>query len=77
MIVNLFTIYRNFLRWLMRHQLVLVLVPVAVLLTIGTIGYSLLEGWSLLDALYATTAAHRREDRTLALQPTPAPPRCT
>jgi voltage-gated potassium channel len=38
----------------MRHQLVLVLVPVAVLLTIGTIGYSLLEGWSLLDALYAT-----------------------
>lgn len=54
MIVNLFTIYRHFLRWLMRHQLVLVLVPVTILLLIGTFGYSLLEGWSLLDALYAT-----------------------
>lgn len=54
MIIYLITIYRNFLRQLMRNQLVLVLIPVIVLLLIGTFGYSILEGWSLLDALYAT-----------------------
>ena len=54
MIMHLITIYRNFLRQLMRHQLSLVLIPITVLLLIGTFGYATLEGWSLLDALYAT-----------------------
>jgi voltage-gated potassium channel len=54
MIMHLITIYRNFLRQLMRHQLSLVLIPITVLLIIGTFGYAILEGWSLLDALYAT-----------------------
>jgi len=54
MIMHLITIYRNFLRQLLRHQLSLVLIPITVLLIIGTFGYATLEGWSLLDALYAT-----------------------
>lgn len=54
MIMHLITIYRNFLRQLLRHQLSLVLIPITVLLLIGTFGYATLEGWSLLDALYAT-----------------------
>ena len=54
MLVNLITIYRNFLRQLLRNQLGLVLIPITILLLIGTFGYAFLEGWSLLDALYAT-----------------------
>ena len=52
--MNLITIYRNFLRQLLRNQLGLVLIPITILLLIGTFGYAFLEGWSLLDALYAT-----------------------
>ena len=54
MIINLITLFRNFFHQLMRNQTVLVLVPITVLLLVGTGGYALLEGWSLLDALYAT-----------------------
>jgi voltage-gated potassium channel len=54
MIINLITIFRKFFHQLMHNQLVLVLIPITVLLLIGTFGYAFLEGWSLLDALYAT-----------------------
>ena len=54
MITNLITIYRKFIHRLLHHQLGLVLFPITVLLIIGTAGYAFLEGWSLLDALYAT-----------------------
>ena len=54
MIINLLTLFRNFLHRLTHNQLSLVLIPITVLLLIGTFGYASLEGWSLLDALYAT-----------------------
>ena len=54
MIINLITIVKNFLHRLVRNQLSLVLIPITLLLLIGTFGYAALEGWSLLDALYAT-----------------------
>ncbi|KAA3657952.1 MAG: hypothetical protein DWQ04_26610 [Chloroflexi bacterium] len=54
MIINLITIYKNFYRRLLRNQLGIVLIPITILLLIGTFGYAYLEGWSLLDALYAT-----------------------
>jgi voltage-gated potassium channel len=37
-----------------RSSLGLALVPIVVLIGIGTVAYALLEGWSLADALYAT-----------------------
>lgn len=54
MITTLITVYRKFMRQLMQHQLALVLIPITLLLLIGTFGYAYLEGWTLLDALYAT-----------------------
>ncbi|MDJ0756153.1 MAG: potassium channel protein [Ardenticatenaceae bacterium] len=54
MFVNLITIYRRFFYRLARTQLGLVLVPIVLLIVIGTIGYAMLEGWSLFEALYVT-----------------------
>ena len=54
MIINLITLYRNFFRQLARNQFGVVLIPITLLLLIGTFGYAYLEGWTLLDAFYAT-----------------------
>ena len=54
MLINLITIWRKFFHQLLRNQLSLILIPITILLLIGTFGYAILEGWSLLDALYAT-----------------------
>ena len=54
MIINLITLFRRFFHRLTTNQLSLVLIPIIILLLIGTVGYATLEGWSVLDALYAT-----------------------
>lgn len=41
-------------RRLTRSSLGLSLVPIVVLIGVGTVGYAVLEGWTLPDALYAT-----------------------
>ena len=37
-----------------RSSVALSLVPIAVMIGVGTVAYAFLEGWSLPDALYAT-----------------------
>jgi hypothetical protein len=49
--INLITIYRNFYRRLLRNPLGLALIPITILLLIGTFGYAFLEGWTLLVVL--------------------------
>ena len=41
-------------KYLTRSSLGLALVPIALMIGIGTVAYAILEGWSLPDALYAT-----------------------
>lgn len=41
-------------RRILQSGLGFALIPIVLLVMIGTVGYSTLEGWSLLDALYAT-----------------------
>lgn len=54
MITNLIFLTKSLLKRLQQSPLGLVLLPSLLLIIIGTLGYALLEGWSLLDALYAT-----------------------
>ena len=46
--------YRLIFRKLAQSGLGLAIIPIVILIAVGTAAYSILEGWSLLDALYAT-----------------------
>ncbi len=41
-------------RQLRRSSISIAIIPILLLLFVGTVGYSLLEGWSLFESLYAT-----------------------
>ena len=53
-LTKLIHLFRAQLRQLRRSGLGIITIPVLILVVIGTTVYSTLEGWSLLDALYAT-----------------------
>ncbi|MEM7801906.1 MAG: NAD-binding protein [Chloroflexota bacterium] len=54
MFVNFLIITQKFFKRFIRSQFGLILIPIVVLITIGTLGYSFLEGWTLLESLYVT-----------------------